>query len=72
MTARTSIARLADCAPVASPESWAGQEPPRINLEHRSAQLEAIWRRNMARRDEDADKHGEPRNPNEFYRGRKT
>jgi hypothetical protein len=70
MTARTSIARLADCAPIASPESWAGRLPP--GFAERTDELEAIWRRNMARRDADAAKHGEPRNPNEFYRGMKT
>jgi hypothetical protein len=41
-------------------------------LEARQAELEAIWRRNMARRDEDAARYGEPRNPREFYRGRKS
>jgi hypothetical protein len=30
MTPRTSIARLADCAPIPHPESWAGREAPRI------------------------------------------
>ena len=30
MNPRTSIERLADCAPVASPESWVVREPPAI------------------------------------------
>ena len=62
MTARHSIERLADCAPVADPESWPARKPP---------SPDTIWRRNMAWRDADAKKYGEPRNPNEFYRGRK-
>ena len=82
MTTRSSIARLADDAPVARPESWV-ERPARgiiakpLNcdmaraLEARQLELEAIWRRNMERRDADAAKHGEPRNPNEFYHGRK-
>jgi hypothetical protein len=89
MTARTSIARLADCAPVASPEWWAARTAPAISWVSpkrrrwitvaeivlpdppNEAELEAIWRRNMARRDADAAKNGEPRDPTEFYRGRK-
>jgi hypothetical protein len=77
MTARTSIARLADDAPVARPESWVARKVPGTNwveIRHpyidEAKRLEAIWRRNMARRDADAAKYGEPRNPNEFYRGR--
>jgi hypothetical protein len=30
MTTRPSIERLADCAPVASPESWPARKPPAI------------------------------------------
>ena len=64
MTVRTSIERIADCAPVPRPESWVARPPPSVLW------LEAIWRRNMARRDADAKKYGEPRTPREFYRGR--
>lgn len=65
MTARTSIARLADCAPVARPESWVARPPPSF------VWLEVIWRANMARRDAEVALYGEPQTPWEFYRGRK-
>jgi len=69
MTARASIARLADDAPIARPESWVAKPPPQFKW---PLELEVIWRENMARRDADAKKYGEPRTPREFYRGRKS
>jgi hypothetical protein len=84
MTARSSIARLADCAPVAEPDSWVERKPPSManlreqardwlvaGMEKEARAMESIWRANMARRDADAREHGEPRDPHEFYRGRK-
>ncbi len=74
---RSSITRLADCAPVASPESWVMRKPPAVrqsyesDLEATLLKLEAIWRTNMARRDANAKKYGEPENPHEFYHGKK-
>jgi hypothetical protein len=70
MTPRHSIARLADDAPVPHADSWPARQPPSVDLERRSSELESIWRTNMARRDAGAAEHGEPRTPHEFYRGR--
>ena len=41
MTPRSSISRLADCAPAASPESWAGRKAPRTSSQrsYQSAEL---------------------------------
>jgi hypothetical protein len=63
MTRRPSIDSLW-YAPVMDPTSAAC-----IALEHRSAELEVIWRANMARRDAAAIRHGEPQTSHEFYRG---
>ena len=98
MTARTSIERLADCAPVAHSGSWVVRDPPSIRpaapsiswpdplffapvmdptsaaciaLARASARIEAILRANTARQDADAKLYGEPRDPHEFYRGRR-
>ena len=44
--------------------------PECIMLEYIQAELEDIFTANMARRDADAAKYGEPRDEYEFYHGR--
>ena len=52
-------------APVMDPTS-----PECIMLEYIQAELEDIFTANMARRDADAARNGEPRDAYEFYHGR--
>ena len=59
MTARFTID-----APLASTDSWVGR------MSGKAKAAEAIFRKNMARRDQAAREYGEPETPHEFYAGR--